>query len=175
MIPNLGVSHLVWVREHNRIAKALDELNPPMNETFQQSENGTSINEPRQEMIFQETRKIIVAMVQHITFNHYLPTFLDEQSMHKYNLYSTASGYDEMYDSNVDVSIRNGFGTAPFRFGHSQIMPNQCLLKDDYKTMTVYKVEDTLKSQEIIRGNNGTNANDLVRWLAFKPAQKINR
>ena len=59
----LNVLHTIWVREHNRIARKLKQINTGWNG----------------EKVFQETRKIIGAMMQHITYNEYLPALLSRR------------------------------------------------------------------------------------------------
>lgn len=54
--------HMVWVREHNRIASYLHILNPAW----------------RDERLFQEARKIVIAKLQHITYNEWVPVFFNK-------------------------------------------------------------------------------------------------
>lgn len=55
--------HILFVREHNRIAKFLHQLNPTWSD----------------ERLFQEARKIVIAQIQHITYNEWLPVLFSEE------------------------------------------------------------------------------------------------
>uniref|UniRef100_A0A8D8QM30 Peroxidasin homolog n=1 Tax=Cacopsylla melanoneura TaxID=428564 RepID=A0A8D8QM30_9HEMI len=99
----LGVLHTIFVREHNRIAHELSVVNPHWSD----------------EQIYQESRHLLSAMVQHITYNEFLPRLLGKQTMQKYGLELKRYGYADEYDPYVDATIPAAFGTAAFRFGHS--------------------------------------------------------
>ncbi|XP_071142120.1 chorion peroxidase-like [Mytilus edulis] len=155
--PNLSLNHLVFVRYHNRLSTQLYKLNPCWSN----------------EMVFQETRRIIIAQVQHITYNHFLPLVVDRKTMQRFKLFSKKRGFNDVYDKKVDASSVNSFGIAPWRYGHSQIMAEQSELKDDFKTIITHKLEDNLESPDLWQTNFGERIEDLTRWLATKPAQKI--
>ena len=63
--PQLTVIHTIWMREHNRIAKILTELNPSWSS----------------DTVFEEARRIVIAEIQHITYNEFLPTLLGNEQI----------------------------------------------------------------------------------------------
>ncbi|KRY52472.1 Peroxidase mlt-7 [Trichinella britovi] len=90
--------HTVFLREHNRIAEQFLAMNPTWSV----------------ERVFQETRKIIGAMIQAITYKEWLPKILGIR-------YNSLMGNYTGYNPNVNPSIINEFTTAAMRFGHGMI------------------------------------------------------
>ena len=76
----------MWLRHHNNAVRKLQIVNR---------------NWPR-ERLFQEARKIVGAVLQHITYNEWLPLVLGEDLMKKFGL---TSGLPWAYDSTVDAGI----------------------------------------------------------------------
>ena len=101
----LVAMHTLWVREHNRIAEILFEINKHWNA----------------ERIYHEARKIIGAILQHITYSHYLPKILGADFLPPYHGYT-----------NVHPGILNVFATSAFRFGHSMVRPKFAMLDANY-------------------------------------------
>ncbi|XP_061762621.1 eosinophil peroxidase-like isoform X8 [Nerophis ophidion] len=108
--------HTLFMREHNRLARALRKLNPKWNG----------------ERIYQEARKINGAYLQIITFRDFLKLIVGPEIISK--KLSTYPGYDKT----VDPTIANSFGAAAFRFGHSMIQPFVFRLDASYEEHPVF-------------------------------------
>ncbi|GFR92392.1 chorion peroxidase, partial [Elysia marginata] len=96
----LTIMHTAFHMEHNRIAGKLAEQNPQWDD----------------ERLYQETRRILIATMQKITYTEYLPNLIGPHMMDVF-------GFNDpfTYDPDVDASVTNVFGADAFRFGHSQI------------------------------------------------------
>uniref|UniRef100_A0A667Z832 Eosinophil peroxidase n=1 Tax=Myripristis murdjan TaxID=586833 RepID=A0A667Z832_9TELE len=115
---NIGLTslHTLMLREHNRLARALANLNP--------SWSG--------ERLYQEARKIMGGLLQVITYRDYLlhivgPDFIARQL-------SNYPGYDE----DIDPSISNVFATAAYRFAHLMVQPFMFRLNEEYREHPMY-------------------------------------
>lgn len=94
--PVLACLHTLFLREHNRLAKALKQRFPCW----------------KDEKVFQYARKIVAAQIQFITYKFFLPAILGSE--HELPEYSE-------YKPDVDPSIANIFSSAAYRFGHSAV------------------------------------------------------
>lgn len=97
--------HVLFVREHNRLADEISAADESLTD----------------EEVFQQARATVIAEMQSITYNEYLPALLGEDALADY----------DGYDASVDPSIANEFSTAAFRFGHSTLNEEFRLVGDD--------------------------------------------
>lgn len=103
--PGLTAFHTVWLRFHNYVAETLAHLNPQWGD----------------ELLYQEARKIVGALIQHITYREFLPVLLGPEVMDLFQLNVLSKGFFEGYNVRTDATIANSFATAAFRFGHSLV------------------------------------------------------
>ncbi len=92
---SLTAIQTLFVREHNRLA---DEI----------AAGDTELSD---EQIYQQARAVVIAEIQAITYNEFLPALLGNRAISRY----------DGYDSSVDPTIATEFSTAAFRFGHSTL------------------------------------------------------
>ncbi|XP_061403669.1 eosinophil peroxidase-like isoform X2 [Lethenteron reissneri] len=103
--------HAVFLREHNRVARALRELNPHWGS----------------DSVYYETRRIVASYMQVITWRDYVPRVIGPAAA------STWLGPYSGYNSSADPRISNVFATAAFRFGHVTVQPVLRRLGEDYQ------------------------------------------
>ena len=71
--------------------------------------------------MFYETRKIVGALLQHITYNEWLPIVLGPRVLDIFELKLLPKNYYNGYNDTINPTIANSFASAAFRFGHSLV------------------------------------------------------
>ncbi|XP_063421511.1 peroxidase-like isoform X2 [Mytilus trossulus] len=155
----IGATHLLMVRAHNWIADNLTEINPHWND----------------EKLYQEARKILIALFQNIVYKEYLPEVLGPYLSKNNKLCVNDTGYQDDYNTTVNGQIRNEFLGAAFRWGHSILPAHQAYLLDDHCLMDWYTVIDTFKCSEMLYANGGLNLTAYVRWMSWDKSMKNDR
>nr|XP_046208033.1 thyroid peroxidase [Oncorhynchus gorbuscha] len=102
--------HTLFLREHNRLVSELHLLNPHWSP----------------DTLYQEARKIMGAVHQILTWEHYLPRVLGETPT------SLLMPPYKGYDPEIDPSIANVFSAAAFRFAHVTVQPMVARLGPGY-------------------------------------------
>lgn len=106
----LTALHTIWVREHNFQAERIAADHPDWSD----------------EQIYQGARERVIAEIQAITYNEFLPALMGSNA-------PTAQAY--AYRPDEDATITNSFAAAVFRFGHSAI-GNSLLLANNNSQAT---------------------------------------
>lgn len=138
--PQLASLHSIHLREHNRIARILQGINPHWTD----------------KRLFEETRRINIAQFQHIVYEEYLPTFIAPSVMR--------------YMDAPDLTAALGaitfdeFNSAIFRLMHSLIPANLDFIAQD-NTTTVWKFHKMILNSELLRHHY----DEIVRGMLMQP------
>lgn len=101
----LTAIHTLFVREHNYWAEKILAANPSLTD----------------EQVYQQARAIVIAEVQSITYNEWLPALLGRKAIDRYT----------GYDATTNPSVATEFSTAAFRLGHSLLQSDIEFLGND--------------------------------------------
>ena len=152
---DLSVMHLMWLREHNRIADELARLNPGWND----------------EILYQETRRIIAAQLQHIVYNEFVPIILGKQLMNKFNLLLTRNGFSQGYSTEINPGIISSFATAAYRL-HTLVPGVIELGTANNQVLDRIELKDQFNSPQVMFRQNVADL--LVNGLTGQPVQNGN-
>ncbi|XP_075730448.1 chorion peroxidase [Rhipicephalus microplus] len=152
----LLLMHTMWFREHNRVARKMAHINPHWDD----------------EQLFQVSRRIVEARLQHTVYNELLGELLGPEGVQRNQLSPLSEGYTK-YDAAVDATVYNEFTTAALRLGHS-------IIDDDNETVHL-PGEHELRLPLRLNWFNpfafyGADVMDAVTASRLrKPSQKIDR
>ncbi|XP_042204888.1 peroxidasin-like protein isoform X2 [Homarus americanus] len=146
--PALASMHTLWLRVHENLVTQLARLNPHWDD----------------ETLYQESRRIVVALIQQTTYREFLPLVLGDNLMQEYDLYPRTRGLYDTYDPSVDSSIANSFGTAAYRFGHTLVND---VLRGSGKNVTL---SGSFMDPHVLH-ESGTSPSDLLSGLANSHSQ----
>ncbi|XP_048007115.1 peroxidase-like isoform X1 [Leguminivora glycinivorella] len=144
MHPWLTSMYALWMREHNRVARALAALNPAWSS----------------DRLYHEARRIVVAEMQHITYAHWLPALTGKAFDELYDSYDTG------YNSDVNPTVSNSFATAAFHFVHT-MLDQDIELVDASDDVTSHRLKETFFKPNIVPGN----LEKILRGMAAQKSQ----
>ncbi|KAB0802344.1 hypothetical protein PPYR_04530 [Photinus pyralis] len=153
--PQLTLLQTVLMREHNRLADALAQLNPHWDD----------------ETIFQEARQINIAQHQHVTYYEYLPLLLGVTNSLKNGLAHENHGdYVNDYSESVDPTIINEHATSAFRFFHNLIVGFLNMVTEHREVSGTIRLSDWFNRPAVLE--QGDTFDALTRSLSTQPQRK---
>ncbi|EDV91128.1 GH17282 [Drosophila grimshawi] len=148
-IISLITLQIVFAREHNRICDVLAKLNPTATD----------------EWLYQEARRIVIAELQHITYNEYLPAVIGPKQVKRFRLTPQHQGYSTDYSVDVNPAITNEFSGAAFRMGHSSV-DGKFRIRDE-----IINIPDVMFNPSRMRKREFFD--DMLQTLFAQPMQQI--
>lgn len=137
--------HTVFVREHNRWAERIAKLNPKLND----------------QELYQRARAVVIAEIQSITYNEWLPAVLGQNAMPRYN----------GYNPRVNPDLSNEFSTAAFRFGHSILGDDVEFLDDNGISIAEdVALKDAFFNPTLLKDHS---IESIFKYLASDPASEL--
>jgi peroxidase len=136
--------HTLFVREHNWWADQIARQKPGLDD----------------EAIYQQARAIVIAEIQSITFNEFLPALLGPGAIGTY----------QGYDPTIDPSIANEFSTAAYRM-HTLINDDVEFFGNDGRAVSEeVELADAFFNPDLLREEG---ADSILKYLASTTTQEV--
>ncbi|KAJ6220032.1 hypothetical protein RDWZM_005844 [Blomia tropicalis] len=150
-VTDLTVLHAIFLREHNRIAAELHKLHPTW----------------KDEQLYQETKRIVVAQFQHIIYNEFVPLIVGPRALQHFSL-QLSPGFSDTYDPIIDSTILNEFSTAAYRL-HSLIQGTLNLNSAENRVLGTVKLRDQFNNPQLMYHPSGMELR--IAGLTGQPIQ----
>lgn len=138
--PLLASLHSIHQREHNRIAKILEGINPHWTD----------------KRLFEETRRIVIGQFQHMIYEEFLPAFISPNIMRYMDLPDVAA--------TLGAITFHEFNTAIFRVMHSFIPTDIRFIAED-GTNSTRKFHSLVVNAQLLK----THYDDITRGMLMQP------
>lgn len=135
--PFLLLFQSLFVRYHNYIAENLSAINKHCDD----------------EQLFQESRRILIAIYQAIIYEEWLGTWIERSFR-----------ISDTYNEEINPSNTNEFNSAAFRAFHIMIGENFVLYNKDLKVCSKIKISDAIGRSDIL----ADKYNDVIRGSLYK-------
>uniref|UniRef100_A0A1A9W596 Peroxidase n=1 Tax=Glossina brevipalpis TaxID=37001 RepID=A0A1A9W596_9MUSC len=160
-IPTLTVLHTLLLREHNRLANLLLQLNPHYSD----------------ERLFQEARKINIAQFQKITYYDWLPLIVGRKYGYTSGLLYPARSprnYVNDYNKYMNAAPYAEYAAAAFRYSHHQIPGWFTMVSpSDRRHNQIMRLSDYFdREQNINLIESGNNFDSLLLGLTTQLQKK---
>jgi len=148
--PELIAMQTLFVREHNRIAAAAAIKNPLWTD----------------EQLYQHARRTVIAELQSITYNEFLPAILGGKTQASADLQAYRG-----YRADVNPGIATEFSTAAFRLGHSMLGSDLGFLDNDGNEIReALSLRDAYFNSPVVVE---TGIDPILKYLASDRAQEM--
>jgi len=142
--PELTSIQTLFVREHNRLAAQFAKADPKLSD----------------EAIYQKARAWVIAEIESITYNEWLPSLL-----------GTPTSPYRGYDAKVNPGISNEFATAGFRLGHSMLGNDiEFLDNNGEEVREGVDLANAFFNPSLVAANG---IDPLLKYLASDPSSEI--
>ncbi|XP_050431946.1 peroxidase-like isoform X2 [Adelges cooleyi] len=155
--PNIVAMQVLLLRLHNWIAAELKKLNKHWNDG----------------QLFEESRRILIACLQMITYGSYLVHLLGKKFMDEAKMSVKTEGYNDLFDSTVHGQMTAEFSGVAFRCLHSTITGQMKLMDEQRNVVGVWNFEQFQKTGWFVCEDN--NFDKMLRGMATQGQGRQNR
>lgn len=151
--PDLAIETTCFLRLHNYLCKKLKSMNPMWDD----------------ERIYQNARRIVIAMYQHVIYNEYVPELLGKEFAKANKLLPLTEEFDYNYNKDLNPTTLSSFAAAAFRSQHSYIQGLRNLVDESGNVTSKIRLRDYYFIPEIVQKED--NYDRFSRGLLTQNAQ----
>ncbi|XP_050432036.1 peroxidase-like [Adelges cooleyi] len=155
--PDIAVSTTTLLRLHNSLTDELKQINPRWQD----------------ERLYQEARRLLIAMYQHVAYNEFVPAILGSDFSRVNQLLPQKNGFDDNYNQSENPNTFTSFTSAAFRAMHSYIQGKLNLVNESRKTKAKIVLSDFFLRTDLVQKDD--NYDSFTRGMLTQQAQGQDR